>query len=56
MSGLNHQFAKLAYPVWGTEGSNPSLSATMAILMGYHGLLEFTHRNGDDHTDDVLGY
>ena len=54
-SGLIHQFAKLATPIWGSEGSNPSLSATISILMDYHGSIKFTHRNGGDHTDDVLG-
>src|ERR1700689_2063419 len=31
-SGRRHQIANLAYWVTGTEGSNPSLSATMFVL------------------------
>ena len=43
VSGLNHRFAKPASGVTRSESSNLSLSATIAILMGHHGLLEFTH-------------
>src|SRR5580692_6212400 len=42
-SGRRHQIANLAYWVTGTEGSNPSLSATQSVLFAY--ILE-----GDRHT------
>src|SRR5271157_1256016 len=34
-SGRRHQIANLAYWVTGTEGSNPSLSATQYVLFTY---------------------
>ena len=35
-SGRRHQIANLAYWVTGTEGSNPSLSATQSVLFTYN--------------------
>jgi hypothetical protein len=35
-SGRRHQIANLAYWVTGTEGSNPSLSATQFVVLPYY--------------------
>ena len=54
VSGLNHQFAKLATPVWGSESSNLSLSAVVDLI-GLS-LADNTRQNGGHDTVAMVGF